>query len=118
MIPPEYLPFDREVYRKLYRQIRDIPVTREITCANCGHTFEFFTIQTHADCEQCGEHHRTRAFGAYDEIEDLASIFVLWASQAGNTQALIQTLQNFSPVESVWDDWDDYFCDHSNDSKA
>lgn len=44
MIPPEYLPFDREVYRKLYRQIRDLPVTREITCANCGHTFEFFTI--------------------------------------------------------------------------
>lgn len=109
MMPPEYLPFDRNVFAQLYRQVRRLPVSRTIECAACSRPFEFFTIQTHADCPECGQRHRTRGFGAYDEIEDLASIFVLWAAQSGRLGEMVASLRDSSPDGIAWDTWDEYF---------
>jgi hypothetical protein len=110
---PNYLPINRKDYKYLYEALKRLPRIKQLTCRNCGFVTEYPCFLISVKCEACGTSHKTRSFGAYDEMEDLVSIFLRWLDDGPSREKILST-HDGNKTDNKWVEWDEYFAEDND----
>ena len=79
---PALKSLDIPISESLLEAIRFMPVQREVS--HCGQSWGESPLTIYANCPQCGQRIKLRAFAAQPEIEDVFDAVFVWLNQPGS----------------------------------